>query len=183
MTIGANNVEWFEWSGTKQDAIALQKRYLETVNVLVPVSAESYAKRAAAYFMVYGVPKAGDRDHRPSSFGRPWDGAEIELYKAALLWLAWREHLPNTGQKVEDVFVGKALAVKFDGDKDLTRVARPTLRFEQSIHDDGRHTREALWARPEEGRQHAGGRPLCHCWQSVGPQRRDLRATYSNRCG
>ena len=45
MTIGANNVEWFEWSGTKQDAIALQKRYLETVNVLVPVSAESYAKR------------------------------------------------------------------------------------------------------------------------------------------
>jgi hypothetical protein len=62
------------------------------------------------------MPRAGDIDRRPSHFGKPWKGDEIELYKAAVLWLALRQHLPNTAEKLEDVFVGKSLLVKFIGE-------------------------------------------------------------------
>ena len=34
------------------------------------------------------------------------------------LWLALREHVPNTGNKLEDVFVGKQILVWFKGDRD-----------------------------------------------------------------
>jgi hypothetical protein len=37
-----------------------------------------------------------------------------------------REHIPNTGQKLEDVFVGKALVVMFNGDRE--RILADTAR-------------------------------------------------------
>lgn len=116
LRIEANDVHCFDWNGTRQDAINLQKRYLDFGNKL-GISAESYAKRAAGYLMAYGMPKVGEPDRRPSNFGRPWDRADIELYHAAILWSALREHVPNTGQRLEDVFVGKSLLVAFIGDK------------------------------------------------------------------
>ena len=118
ITVVANNVECFGWIGTKREAIELQKRYLDAVDALMPISAHSYAKRAAGYLMAYGIPKAGDVDLRPSNHGNRWDQIDIDLYKAAILWLALRESVPNTGQKLEDVFVGKTLVVMFSGDKD-----------------------------------------------------------------
>jgi len=129
----ANDVECFEWSGTKQEAVALQQAYLDTTNALLSISgirerlsAHSYAKRAAGYLMAYGMPKAGDADLRPSNHGNRWNQTDIDLYKSAILWLALREHIPNTGQKLEDVFVGKALVVMFNGDRE--RILADTAR-------------------------------------------------------
>jgi hypothetical protein len=115
----ANEFECFEWVGTRQDAVAIQKRYLGTMNTL-SINARSYARRAAGYLMVYGMPDmlTNRIDRRPSTFGQLWTKDEIQIYKAAILWLALREHIPNTGQRLEDVFVGKALLVKFTGDKE-----------------------------------------------------------------
>jgi hypothetical protein len=114
----ANEFACFTWIGTRQEAVNLQKQYLDMVNALVPISAHSYAKRAAGYLMAYGMPKAGDVDLRPSNHGNRWEQIDIDLYKCAILWLTLREHIPNTEQKLEDVFVGKALLVKFTGDKE-----------------------------------------------------------------
>jgi hypothetical protein len=54
----ANDVDCFEWSGTKQEAVALQQAYFDATNALLPISeirerpsAHSYAKRAAGYLM------------------------------------------------------------------------------------------------------------------------------------
>jgi len=116
ITIYANAVECFSWTGTKQDAIALQKRFIETANTL-GVECHSYACRAAGYLMINGMPRIGDEDRRPSRLGQRW-GNEVEVYKAAILWLVMREHVPDSGQKVEDVFVGKSLVAIFDGDKE-----------------------------------------------------------------
>ena len=115
----ANERPCFDWVGTRDEAIELQRRYLDAVSAASPHGAHSYAKRAAGYLIAYGLPTAGDPDHRPSSRGQPWGAGEVEIYKAAVLWLALREHIPNTGRKVEDVFAGKALAVMFNGDARL----------------------------------------------------------------
>jgi hypothetical protein len=116
----ANGVDCFMWSGTRRQAIKLQRRYLDAVNLL-PIGAHSYAKRAAGYLMAYGMPKAGDPDLRPSNHGARWDQLDIDFYKVAVLWLALREHVPSAGAgvKLEDVFVGIVLVVSFKGDKDL----------------------------------------------------------------
>jgi len=116
--VGANDVDCFEWSGTKQEAVALEQAYLDATNALLPISAHSYAKRAAGYLMAYGMPKAGDAELRPSNHGNRWNQTDIDLYKSAILWLALREHIPATGQKLEDVFVRKELVVAFTGDKE-----------------------------------------------------------------
>ena len=114
----ANDVECFGWIGTRRDAIHLQKQFLDAINALVPISAHSYAKRAAGYLMAYGMPKADDVDLRPSNHGNRWNQIDTDLYKSAILWLALREHIPDTGRKLEDVFVGKELVVTFTGDKE-----------------------------------------------------------------
>ncbi len=130
ITIVANDVECFNWSGTRQDAVDLEKRFLAATGAL-GVPSHSYAVRAAGYLMAYGMPRPGDIDQRPSTYGATWQHNEIEAYKAAVLWLALREHVPDTGQKVEDVFVGKALEVIFTGDKDsLIEESRRELRGE-----------------------------------------------------
>jgi hypothetical protein len=110
----ANDVECFSWSGTRQEAI--QKLYLAASNA-AGANSLSYAKRAAGYPIAYGMPGVGDKDRRPSSYGEPWRAEEIEVYKMAILWLALREHIPNTSQKLEDVFAGKAILMRFDGDR------------------------------------------------------------------
>jgi hypothetical protein len=112
----ANDVHCFDWIGTRQDAVDLQRRYLDVVNSM-GIDAKSYAARAAGYLMAFGMPTVGEPDRRPSNFGNPWDRANIELYRAAVLWSALREHVPDTGQRLEDVFVGKSLLVVFIGDK------------------------------------------------------------------
>lgn len=81
------------------------------------ISAESLAKRAAGYLMAFGMPQAGKPDRRPSSLGNVWQAGDIELYRLAVLWMVMREHIPDTGQKIENVFVGKSLMVTFIGDK------------------------------------------------------------------
>jgi hypothetical protein len=101
----ANNKDCFVWSGTRDEAVTLQKGYLEVMNTL-GIDRQSYAKRAAAYLMMYGMPQAGDIDHRPSNLGHLWANIDVELYKSAVLWLALREHVPDKGVKVEDIFVG-----------------------------------------------------------------------------
>jgi hypothetical protein len=113
--IEANKQECFDWSGTREQAIDLQERYLEAANLFG--GCHSYAVRGTGYLMCYGMPRAGDPDHRPSSMGGTWDDGELELLKVAVLWLVLREHIPHTGQRVEDVFVGKELVVWFTGDR------------------------------------------------------------------
>jgi hypothetical protein len=114
--IYANDMECFTWSGTRDEAIAVQKRYLDGMNKL-GVNCHSYAVRTAGYLMAFGMPKVGDQYRGPTGFGQPLDSGDIELYKAAILWLVMREHIPNKGLKTEDVFVGKVLMVTFNGDK------------------------------------------------------------------
>jgi hypothetical protein len=121
----ANGVPCFSWRGTRHEAAALHKRYLDIINALGH-RARSYALRAAGYLMAYGMPKKGDVDQRPSNHGGRWAATDIELYRQAILWLALREHIPNTGQKIEDVFAGKSVVVVFEGDKD--RVLEYTAR-------------------------------------------------------
>jgi hypothetical protein len=115
--VEANDELCFEWIGTQQEAIEQNKRYLDAVSRVSAVSAEAYAKRAAGYLMCFGMPEAGDPDLRPSFLGEVWRAGDVELYRLAVLWSVMREHIPNTGQKIEDVFVGKSLMVAFIGDK------------------------------------------------------------------
>jgi hypothetical protein len=113
--IAANDRDCFDWSGTRAQAIEKEKIFLDITNRL-GLNAHSYAKRAAGYLMAYGMPQAGEPDMRPSNLGKSWDSVDVELYKLAILWLVLREHIPNTGLKVEDVFVGKSLLAAFNGD-------------------------------------------------------------------
>src|SRR5215831_18530409 len=101
LMVGANSERRFEWTGTRADSIALQKRFLQAAEFF-PHGAQSYAWRAAGYLIVFGLPKAGDPDQRPSRLGETWEQNEIDAYKAAVLWLALREHVPDTGNKLED---------------------------------------------------------------------------------
>jgi hypothetical protein len=125
LKIVANESDCFEWTGTRQDAVDLQKRYLATAN-MVGCNPHSYASRVAGYLMAFGMPRAGDIDQRPSRRGDLWTENEIALCRAALLWTALREPVPGSGQKVEDLFVGKALVVVFNGDK--ARILNETAR-------------------------------------------------------
>ena len=128
--VSANELPCFVWSGTKQEAIELQKQYLESVYA-VGLGATSYAKRAAGYLMCFGMPQVGDVDRRPSRIGETWSADEIEVYKAAIVWMALREHIPNTGRRLEDAFVGKRLLVVFSGDRqDMLDYSMRELRGE-----------------------------------------------------
>jgi hypothetical protein len=124
--------------------------------------AHSYASRVAGYLMAFGMPKAGDIDQRPSRRGDSWTENEIALCRAALLWTALREPVPGSGQKVEDLFVGKALVVVFSGDK--ARILHETARElsgqpvqRRAIHDDGRRARQRSQARPGCRHRHRRG--------------------------
>jgi sRNA-binding protein len=66
-----------DWSGTKQDAINLQKKFLDAANTL-GIECQSYATEAACYAMTFGMPQAGAEDYRPSRFGEAWDANEVE---------------------------------------------------------------------------------------------------------
>jgi len=104
--------------GTKHEVIKLQKEYLQAVETWTIVSAESYAKRVAGYLMVFGMPKEGDPDQRPSNLGQTWTTEEIVRLKAAILWMVLHEHVPGQpGQLAEDVFAGKSLLMALHGDK------------------------------------------------------------------
>jgi hypothetical protein len=116
--IVANDEDCFEWSGTRQDAVDLQRKYLNTVEG-TGQDAHSYAARAAGYLMAFGMPKVGSPRLNPTGFGEPWDKDDVELYRSAVLWLGLREHVPGSGEKVEDFFVGKGMVVMFIGDKKL----------------------------------------------------------------
>jgi hypothetical protein len=116
LRIEAYDVHCFDWIGTRQDAVDLQKRYLDIVN-LTGLRAASFAARAAGYLMAFGMPKVGEPNRRPSSLGGHWLTEEVGLYHSAILWSALREHAPDTGQKLEDIFVGKTVLVMFLGDR------------------------------------------------------------------
>jgi hypothetical protein len=116
--IEANELPCFEWTGTKDEAIKLQKEYLRAVETWTMVSAESYAKRVAGYLLAFGMPKEGDPDQRPSNLGQAWTTEEIARLKTAILGMALREHVPSQpGQRVEDIIAGQALIVLLRGDK------------------------------------------------------------------
>lgn len=102
--VEANEQPCFRWTGTRDDAIKLQKRYLEAVETWTIVSAESYAKRVAGYLIAFGMPKVGDPDQRPSMLGQSWTEEEIARFKSAILWMVLHEHVPGKpGQRVEDI--------------------------------------------------------------------------------
>jgi hypothetical protein len=121
----ANDVECFDWSGTRQDAVDLQRGYLDVVNSM-GINARSCAARAAGYLMVFGPPRVGEPRLSPTGFGAPWESADVELNRRAILWLPLREHVPDTGERVEDIFVGMELVVMFPGarEKILAETAR-----------------------------------------------------------
>jgi hypothetical protein len=86
--------------------------------------------------MAHGMPKPGDVDLSPSHAGEKWSLAEAEVYKRAVLWLALREHVPNTGTKLEDVFVGKQIVVWFKGDVDeILAQTRMETRTDAALDD------------------------------------------------
>ena len=114
--VTVNGVEAFEWSGTRDEAVDLQKRYLAAVAIASPFSVESFAARSAGYLITYGMPKAGDLDRRPSSLGSLWAQGDIDVLRASILWAALHEHIPNSGQKLDGAFVGKVIVVEFSGD-------------------------------------------------------------------
>jgi hypothetical protein len=117
ISVIANGTHCFDWSGTREDAIELQKDYLDAVNAL-GINAQSYAKRAAGYLMVFGAPKVDEPRLMPSAFGEKWTPEDVALNRLGVLWLVLREHIPNTGDKVEDVFPGKHLGAILSGDRD-----------------------------------------------------------------
>ena len=94
-----------------------RRRYLAAVNAL-GVDATSYARRAAGYLMAFGAPKVGEPRLTPDGFGERWLVIDVNLNKQAVLWLVLREHIPNTGTKVEDIFVGKRLVAMFNCDRE-----------------------------------------------------------------
>src|SRR5262249_31416828 len=114
--IEANGAPCFDWIGTRTEAKALQKRYRKAMD-RAAISALSYAKRHAGYLTVFGMPKPGDPDCRPSAKqGDIWAEDEIAIVRAAILWLALREPVPDTGLKLEDIFVDDEFVVVFEGD-------------------------------------------------------------------
>jgi hypothetical protein len=116
--IEANEQSCFAWSGTKDEAIKLQKDYLQAVETWTIVSADSYAKRVAGYLIAFGMPKVGDSDQRPSMLGQSWTEEEIAKLQTAILWMVLHERVPNEpGQRVEDIFAGKSLIMALHGDK------------------------------------------------------------------
>jgi hypothetical protein len=130
--IEANRAPCFDWTGTKAEAIALQKRFLETMDLASPITAFSYAKRAVGYLMVFGMPNPGDPDRRPSAkSGDIWAADEIAIVRLAILWLALREHLPDTGKKVEDIFTGAGLVVVFEGDAEA--ISKEPTKFTMKV--------------------------------------------------
>lgn len=82
LRIEAGDKRGFEWSGTRQDAVDLQSRYLAILSG-TPISAKSYADRAAGYLVAFGAPQVGDPDRRPSNFGGRWEADDVELQQLA----------------------------------------------------------------------------------------------------
>jgi hypothetical protein len=132
-TIFANDVECFSWTGTKQDAINIQKRCLEICSTLDfrSIPPDTYATQAASYLIAYGVPAAGDADRRPSGLLDPqyqrWSADEALCFRYAILRAALREHAPDAGegaaQRVEDIFAGKRFEIRFEGDREAHRAS------------------------------------------------------------
>lgn len=117
LEVSANGVHCFDWVGDRDDAIRLQKQYLAAVSAM-GTSARSYADRAVGYLACFGFPRAGDPCLMPSRHGQRWLSVDVERYRLAVLWVALHEHIPNTGNTLTDVFVGKKLKVVFTGDRD-----------------------------------------------------------------
>jgi hypothetical protein len=106
----------FSWQGTRQDMADIMASFKATA-AAHGWSPESYAKRAAAYLMLYGMPAVGDADRRPSNHGHRWDDINVAAYRMAILWLALRETVPDTGYPLINMVVGKAVVVAFSGDR------------------------------------------------------------------
>jgi hypothetical protein len=138
-TVFANDVECFSWTGTKQDAIDVQKyclehlgsgRLEETVGAL-GIPPDIYAAQAASYLIAYGVPAAGDADRRPSGLFDPqyqrWSAGEALCFRYAILRAALRERASDAGhdagQRIEDVFAGKRFEIRFKGDQAKNRAS------------------------------------------------------------
>jgi hypothetical protein len=139
-TIFANGVERFSWTGTKQDAINVQKRCLETVGAL-GIPPDRYAAQAASYLIAHGLPAAGDADRRPS--GRSdlqWSADEALCFRYSILRAALREHASDAGQRIEDVFAGRRFEMRFKGDRESHRASMARAqqqRGEPSDNDPG----------------------------------------------
>src|SRR4051794_31556141 len=112
----ANDVPCFSWQGTRQDMADVMANY-ETTAAANGWPPESYAKRAAGYLMLYGMPAVGDADRRPSNHGQRWDQLNADAYRMAILWLTLRETVPDTGYPLVNMVVGKAVVVLFSGDR------------------------------------------------------------------
>jgi hypothetical protein len=132
-TVFANGVECFSWTGTKQDAIDVQKRCLEIVGAL-GIPPDRYAEQAASYLIAYGVPAAGDADRRPSGLSdQQWSADEALCFRYSILRAALREHTSAAGQRIEDVFVGRRFEIRFKGDQAEHRASMARVQQQASM--------------------------------------------------
>ena len=165
ISVIANEVHCFDWSGTREDAIDLQKRYLARANAL-GIPAFSYSERVVGYLVVFGMPKVGEPRLMPDGFGEPWSAEDVEMYRLAVLWRVLREHVPNTGEKVEDVLPGKHLGAMFTGDRDA--LLEETEREQRGQRPSGQQhvqmmvaaDREPYLLNPDDAVRHQRGRDL-----------------------
>ena len=110
LIVTANGVECFNWIGTQGDAVALQKSYLDQLNAAAPIPAKEYADQAVYSMIMHGgPPQIGEKDLTAD---------DVELIRDAVLWLALREHIPDTGLKIEDALANLVLEARFTGDRD-----------------------------------------------------------------
>ena len=113
--VTANGVECFNWIGTQAEAVALQKRYLDTLNAFgVPVLED--AERTIFAMLDHGRPPQIGQDGLTS--------ADVEAIRDVVLWRVLREHIPDTGFRIEDALADLVLEARFTGDRDLIRRAR-----------------------------------------------------------
>ena len=108
--VTANGAECFDWTGTHGEAVALQRRYLDTLNV-TPIPAQAFADRAVFSLIANGGPPQVGQDDLTSD--------DVEALRNAVLWVILREHIPDTGFKIEDALANTTLEAQFTGDRDL----------------------------------------------------------------
>ena len=113
--VTANGVECFNWTGTHAEAVALQRRYLDQLNAS-PIPARAFAEQAIFSMVVHGGPPEVGQDDMTSD--------DVETLRNAMLWLVLREHIPNTGFRVEDALADLVLEARFTGDRDRIQRAR-----------------------------------------------------------
>ena len=131
LVVTTNGIKCFDWIGTRTEAIALQRRYFDRLDA-AGADAKEYAERVIRSLIAHGgPPQIGQKD-----FDGVVTDADIALIRDAVLWKALREHVPDTGLKLEDVIANAKFEIQYSGDRDLI------LRAQQGETDHVWHEME-----------------------------------------